>query len=91
MNESTHELPAGYIDFCGLVAIHLAELRKHTTDIHRFQKYVGLALELEPTENGTEEWLSVVEKADDIEALMLTCREIYEALLEVSSLLEESL
>ena len=90
MNESTHELPAGYVDL-GFGAMHVAELRKYTTDIYRFQECVGLALELETREPNTEEWLAVVEKAGDIEALALTCRELSEVLLEVFSQLDASL
>ena len=78
-------LPAGYVDL-GFMAIHIADLRKHTADIHRFQKYVGFALELEPTEPRSDEWLAVVERAGDAEALMETVRELF--LLTASSLEE---
>ena len=84
-----NELPADYVDL-GWVAMQIVELRKHTTDIHRFQKYLGLALELDTHEPNTEEYLAVVEKAGDIEALALTCRELGELSLSGASALEAS-
>ena len=85
-----NELPADYVDL-GWVAMQIVELRKHTTDIHRFQKYLGLALELDTHEPNTEEYLAVVEKAGDREALGLTCIELSEVWLEASFQLDASL
>ena len=82
-------LPAGYVDL-GFMAIHIADLRKHTADIHRFQKYVGLALELEPTETYSAEWVAVAERADCEESLRLTCRELAQLWLLTAADLEAS-
>ena len=82
-------LPAGYVDL-GFMAMHVADLRRHTADIYRFQTYLGLALELEAHEPNTEEYLAVVEKAVDTDALALTCRELAELSLSTASALEAS-
>lgn len=82
-------LPAGYVDL-GFMAIHIADLRKHTADIHRFQKYVGLAIELEPTAPHSAESVAVAEKADCEESLRLTCRELAQLWLLTAADLEAS-
>ena len=70
-------LPAGYVDL-HFMAMHVANLRKHTSDIHRMQKYLPLAIELSSTEPFSPESLAVFEKADCKENLLLTCRELGE-------------
>ena len=72
-------LPAGFVDL-GCAVMHVRQLRKHTSNLHRFQKYLPLAIELEPTVPHTQEWFAVVSKAGDIDALELTCRELADAL-----------
>ena len=78
MQEEQNTLPPGYIDL-GYVAMHAAKLRKYTADIHRFQAYLGLVLELERTEPNTKESNAVFSKAGDIDLLALTCRELGDA------------
>ena len=82
-------LPAGYVDL-GFMAMHTAKLRKHTTDIHRFQKYVSLAVELEPTAPHSAESVAVFERADCEESLRLTCRELAQMWLLTAADLEAS-
>ena len=82
-------LPTGYVDL-GFIAMHVADLRRHTADLYRFQKYLGLALELKQTEPYSDESFAVVDKAGDIEALVLTCKELSKVWLEASKATEDS-
>jgi len=68
-------LPAGYMTVNG-VAVHIAEVRKYTSDIHRFREYLPLAEEIMQHEIGSPESWEVVDKAPDPEALADTVAEL---------------
>lgn len=67
--------PAGYLDVNGTL-IHVAELRKYTTDIHRFRNYLPAAVELCKHAPHSPPWIDVVESAENLDALLDTVREL---------------
>ena len=71
------KLPPGYIDF-GFVAIHVAKVAPYTADIHRFMKYLSVALALSKTEAGTPEAFAVLDgmKANQLDDLQKTLEEL---------------
>ena len=68
-------LPAGYVDL-GYAAMHVSELRKHTADINRFQKYLPLAVEISATEPFSDESWALFDKTDCAKSLAQTCVEL---------------
>lgn len=76
MNELP-ELPAGYLDVDG-VAVHLAEVRRHSTDVHRFQRLLPVALEVTRLQPQSPEWCAVIDRmeAADRPALAVTLQEL---------------
>jgi hypothetical protein len=59
-------LPAGYM-VLGKdgPAIHVAQLRKMTSDLERFKGFLPLALEVGDMEPGTPEWVAFAERHID--------------------------
>lgn len=55
---SANQLPAGYVVLSN-VAVHISQLRKYTTDVRRFQRYLPLIDELMLHEPGTDPWRKV--------------------------------
>ena len=68
-------LPAGYVDIEG-AAIHVAKLRKFTTDVNRFRKYLQTAVAITKTEPQSPAWIELVESADSIDELLVTMTEL---------------
>ena len=80
-------LPAGYVDL-GFCAMHISEIRQHTTCVHRFQQYLPLALELQETRPNSAEARAVIAKADRSDLLMVTVSEIADVLFAEADDLE---
>lgn len=68
------DLPAGYL-VIGDTPFHVANVRRYTTDIERFKQYLPLVNELHGLTPGDEGARDICAKADDFEALALTCEE----------------
>lgn len=65
----------GYLDIHG-AKIHVSEVRRHTTDVHRFREYLPAALEIQGHEPHSPGWLQVLDSSPDLEKLMLTVKEL---------------
>jgi len=68
-------MPAGYLTIAG-VAVHIAEVRQYTADIHRFREYLPMAEEINQHEAGSPEWIGVIEQAPDPDSLADTVSEL---------------
>jgi hypothetical protein len=73
---TTDQLPAGYTLVSG-VAIHVASLRRYTTDVHRFQRFLPFIEELESLGVGSPAWKAMVATLtrDEIRGVQLTMQE----------------
>jgi hypothetical protein len=69
-------LPPGYVAL-GATAVHVAQLRQHTTDVHRFLRCYPICKQLEQHDPGTEPWRDLVRglTADERAGVALTMRE----------------
>lgn len=68
------DLP-GYIDIGG-ARLHVARIRPHTRNIHRFRAYLPKAQELIEHGPQSEAAASVVQSVDDVDALLVTVKEL---------------
>jgi len=83
-------LPAGYVELRG-VAVHVARLRRYTTDIHRFMQYLPFVEDLESLGAATPAWRARLRqmKRDEIKGVQVTSRELVQFYYaESASLLE---
>jgi len=80
------ELPAGYIAITG-GAVHIAHLRKYTSDHHRFMRCKPIVAELERLGQGSAEWRSRLNsmsdaEIDDVSDTMRELGQLHHALAE---------
>ena len=80
----TTQLPAGFIDLDG-AAVHVATLRRFTTDVHRFQRLYPIVRKIQAHAPGSAAWVEQVAAIDrgDLAAVQTTLTEagaLHEAL-----------
>ncbi|MEM8489623.1 MAG: hypothetical protein AAF756_02270 [Pseudomonadota bacterium] len=68
------ELPPGFVEIGGS-AVHVSELRKHTSDLRRFLEYLPATVQLEDLQPESEEAQAIYAQAEDINLLTLTLAE----------------
>ncbi|MEA3276572.1 MAG: hypothetical protein U9Q81_15030 [Pseudomonadota bacterium] len=94
MSHTQKALPAGYVEI-GDVAVHVALVRKHSSNVARFLKWLPAALELEQHEIGSPHWRGVVDThcktEQDFDDLTLTLREAAAEQLEIAAEMERFL
>ena len=82
------QLPAGYVLLAG-VAMHISELKKHTTDVQRFQRHLPLMTELAEAAPGSPASFAVLDKVDDPMEFEKSLQEYGELLLGESEELRQ--
>ena len=80
-------LPAEYVDL-GTHAMHVAELRRYTSDVHRLLKHLPLACELIGLPQGSPDAWPISERADSSRALNATLREASAMMFAAARILE---
>jgi len=87
---SLNSLPPGFVDL-GTGAVHIATLRRFTSDVHRFMRHLPLMRELAEHEPGSRGAAELIARAGDVDAFALSLRECGELELALAREIEREL
>jgi hypothetical protein len=83
MIESVTTPPAGYVDI-GTALVHVSQVRKFTSDIHRFMAYVPIAVKFEHVEPQSQAAGHLIASVPDVSLLSLTMMELAHLNIELA-------
>lgn len=87
-----NNMPAGWVNL-GYVALHVAKLRKFTTDLQRFIRWTPVATALQPLKAGSKEAWDLIDKEcvsqQEINDLAETLRETASLQLHLAAELKD--